>query len=353
MKVIHFPTSVGGGGTWALAQGEKKLGLDSKVLFQSSSWLDYPCDIKFKNNKNKLLYYFEKCRMAYKISEEFDVFHLNFGSSLLDIPQLHLDYLDLPLYKNKKVCVTYNGCDARQKYKRIDQTEISACHYSDCSDGLCNNGKRDKMNARRIEKLARRKVSMFAHSPDLLRFLPDDAIFLPTAIDESLINKKEKYEIKNKIKIVHAPTERAVKGTEDVLMAIEQIQHLYPDKIEFKMIEKVRYDEAIKLYKEADLVIDQLRVGWYGRLAQEVMCMGIPTIAYINEEDLCLIEPEMAKDCLETVINANGNTLFSVLENIVNNPEILYQRHEASMEYIHRWHAAEYVASITKQYYEN
>lgn len=351
MKVIHFPLSVGGM-AWELAQGEKKLGLDSTVFYQSANWLQYPYDICLPWCGGKVKYEIKKAQTAYKFSKLYDVFHLNFGTSLIDLPNLYLDYLDLPLYKNKKVCVTYNGCDARQKYKRIRQTEISACHYDDCYDGVCMDGKKDKVRARRIQKLHRHGVTMFALNPDLLHVLPDEAVFLPYAIDESKVQKRERYEIKDKIKIIHAPTQRACKGTDDILEAVERIEREYPDTIELKLIENMKHEEAMKLYREADLVIDQIRVGWYGGLAMETMCMGIPTIAYINEEDLHFIPSAMAKDCLETVINANGNTLFSVLENIIHNPQILYQKHEASMEYVHRWHAAKYVASITKQYYE-
>lgn len=352
MKVIHFPTSTGGM-SWELAQGEKKLGLDSKVFYKNSNWLEYSCDMALGWCGNKLLYELKKAQTAYAFSKAYDVFHLNFGTSLIDFPKLHLDYLDLCLYKKKKVCVTYNGCDARQKYKRMRQTEISACHYDNCYDGVCMDGKQDAAKARRIEKLHQRNVVMFAVNPDLLNFLPDDAVFLPYPIEERNVVRKKRYQIGKKIKIVHAPTQRAAKGTEDVLAAIKKIDQLYPNAIELMLIENVKHKEAMRLYREADLVIDQLRIGWYGGLAMETMCMGIPTIAYINEDDLRFIPPKMTEDCLETVINANGATLFSVLEDIINNPQILYRKHEASMEYVHRWHAAEYVASITKKYYES
>lgn len=351
MKVIHFPTSTGGM-SWELAQGEKKLGLDSRVFYKNNNWLAYPCDFSLGWCGNSALYTIRKAQTAYDFSKTYDVFHMNFGSSLIDFPQYHLDYLDLLLYRNKKVCMTYNGCDARQKYKRIKQTEISPCHFDECYDGICMDGKQDTMKARRIKKLSRHGVTMFALNPDLLNFLPENAVFLPYAIDESKIVRK-KYQIKDKIKIIHAPTQRAVKGTDDVLKAVSQIEHAYPGAVEFRLIEKVKHEEAMKLYQEADLIIDQLRSGWYGGLAMETMSMGIPAIAYINESDLRHIPPKMAEDCLETVINADGNTLFSVLENIINNTQLLYQKHQASMEYVHRWHAAEYVASVTKQYYES
>lgn len=352
MKVIHFPTSVGGM-SWALAQGEKTLGLDTTVFYKNTNWINYPYDISLEKCGNRIKYELRKAQTAFDFARKYDVFHMNFGSSLIDFPQFHLDYLDLNLYKGKKVCVTYNGCDARQKYKRIKQTSLSACHYDDCYNGMCLSGKKDKTNARRIEKLRKKNVTMFALNPDLLNFLPSTAVFLPYAIDESSIRKKENYKIKKKINIVHAPTERVCKGTNDILTAISRINELYPNKIEFKLIEKIPHEEAMKLYIESDLVIDQLRIGWYGGLAMETMCMGIPTIAYINEEDLHFIPARMRKDCLDTIINANANTLLSVLEDIINNTHILYQRHEASMEYVHKWHTAKYVASITKKYYES
>lgn len=352
MKVIHFPTSTGGM-SWELAQGEKKLGVDSKVFYKNNNWLDYPCDIALGWCGNRFLYNWRKAQTAYVFSKEYDVFHMNYGTSLIDFPDLHLDYLDLMLYKNKKVCVTYNGCDARQKYKRMTQAEITPCRYSDCYNGICMDGRLDRQKARRIKKLSRHGVTMFAVNPDLLNFLPDNAVFLPYPIDESRVDRKEKYQIKDKIRIVHAPTQRVAKGTDDVLKAIEKIETQYPDTIEFTLIEGIRHEEAMRLYRKADLVVDQLRGGWYGGFAMETMCIGIPTIAYINEDDLRFIPSDMAKDCQETLINADGNTIFSVLENIINNPQILYQRHEASMEYVHRWHTAEYVASITKKYYES
>lgn len=352
MKVIHFPTPTGGR-SWQLAQGEKKLGLESVVFYKNSNWLEYPCDMCLEWCGSKFQYERKKLETAYKISKVYDVFHLNFGSSLVDFPKLHLDYLDLLFYKNKKICVTYNGCDARQKYKRIEQTEISACCHDDCYNGICMDRNIEKQKARRIEKLYKKNVTMFAVNPDLLNFLPENAVFLPYAINEEDIVRKKEYKLNSRIKIIHAPTQRACKGTDDILTAIEKIDRLYPDTIEFTLIEKIKHEDALKLYQEADLVIDQLRVGWYGGFAMETMCMGIPTIAYINEEDLHFIPQQMAKDCLETVINANSETLVSVLENIINNPDMLKQKHIASMEYVHNWHAAEKVAAITKKYYES
>lgn len=44
MKVLHLPSSIGGN-SWGLAQAEKKIGLNSTVLVDSNTWLNYESDI--------------------------------------------------------------------------------------------------------------------------------------------------------------------------------------------------------------------------------------------------------------------------------------------------------------------
>ena len=353
MKVIHMPTSTGGN-SWRLAQGEKQLGLDSRVYYGygAINWLQYSYDDACVAS-NKLKALFELYKEVNTISKEYDVVHMNFGQSLIDFPGKGINYWDLKRYKNQKLFMTYNGCDARQKYVRIKQADICACKYDDCYNGCCNNAKVEKHKKERIEMLDAMGVRMFAVNPDLLNFLPEGSLFLPYAIDVGAFKERAKYEVAKKIKVVHAPTQRACKGTEAVIKTINKINVEYKGIIDFQMIEKVPNSKALEIYREADLVIDQLRIGWYGGLATETMCMGIPTIAYINEEDLKFIPKEMAKDCLDSIINANEFTLYDVLENIINNPSILVQKREAGMEYINKWHNAVNVAKITKAAYES
>ena len=54
--------------------------------------------------------------------------------------------------------------------------------------------------------------------------------------------------------------------------------------------------EAMKLYAQADLVIDQLLAGWYGGFAVETMAMGKPVVCYIRAEDLQFVPPAMVAE---------------------------------------------------------
>ena len=82
--------------------------------------------------------------------------------------------------------------------------------------------------------------------------------------------------------VVHAPSRRGVKGTEAILRAVERLQKRV--NFRFMLIENLPHAEAKAAYKEADVVIDQLRIGWYGVLATETMALGKPTIAYIRDD---------------------------------------------------------------------
>ena len=60
----------------------------------------------------------------------------------------------------------------------------------------------------------------------------------------------------------------------------------------------------------------------------------------------------MAKDLKEAIININPMTIERVLEEYLQNPQLLYHKSQAGLEYVHRWHDPVYVAGITKTVYE-
>src|SRR5262249_38314037 len=66
---------------------------------------------------------------------------------------------------------------------------------------------------------------------------------------------------------------------------------------EYVPIRSVSHEDAMKLYRSADLVIDQLLAGWYGGIAVETMAMGKPVACYIPDEDLYVLPPEMRAGC--------------------------------------------------------
>ena len=352
MNVIHLPTSVGGN-AWGLSRGERKQGLKSDVLYATNDWLDYPCDIQIPYSRFLPCRYFRRACAFFGLLGQYDVFHFNYGKTLFDWFGV-LDNLELPLLRSKKICVTYNGCDARQKFKTIEREEICCCKYANCYNGVCKNIGIDKIKEKRIEKFRKANASFFSLNPDLMHFLPEETVFLPYTISSWDNIKRGEYSAgkKNPLCVVHAPTDRIVKGTDAVIKAVESINARKPNSIELVLVENVSNREALIKYEKADIVVDQLRIGWYGGFAVEVMKMGKPVVAYINEKDLRFIPEEMAKDCKEAIINANEFNIEEILSSYVEDRTQLGIKREAQMEYVNKWHNPKYVASITKKKYE-
>lgn len=351
LKVLHLPTSVGQN-AWHLAQGEKALGADSKVLVYESSFLDYSSDIQMNLQANstaagKLA---RLARTFMAIRGKYDIFHFNFGTSLMTSRSRNVHHLDLPFYPDKaKLFVSYNGCDARQKYPTIARGGTSAC--GECQYEPCKSGKLDQSRAEGIRKMSRYVEHMWALNPDLMHFLPPDkASFLPYAID--MPNHDPRWpSTQGPLKIVHAPTNREIKGTHYLLEAVERLNAARPGSIQLTLVEGMSNEQALHVYRDADLVVDQLLIGWYGGFAVEAMLLGKPVLVRIAEDVLKFIPYEMKRDLAESVINASSNNLYQTLMECLDNRAPLLRVAHAGYEYARKWHSPKYVASLTLSRY--
>ena len=210
------------------------------------------------------------------------------------------------------------------------------------------------MNRKRIAKFDTYADGIFALNPDILHFLPQRARFLPYTVPQwSQIKTLPYKSVDKKIKIAHAPTNRATKGSDIILEALQKAIKKYGDSIEVILVENLPHAKALELYEQADMIIDQILVGFYGGFAVEAMKMGKPVMAFIRKEDLCFLPEQMAEECQETIIQADPSSIFDKLCEIIENTSILKHYRDASLDYVIRWHDPIYVAGITKSVYES
>lgn len=365
MKILHLPTSTGGN-SWGLSQAERRLGHTSRVLIADDNPYQYQADIKIPTEfgKKSRIPLLPDMRSAYRLSRTFfkirnryDVFHFNFGKTLLDFPRIGLDLLDLPYYpKKSKIFVTYNGCDARQKSRTMARTSMSACHQEGCYGGKCHDYSIESLKRRNIEKFSRYASHIFALNPDLMYLLPrEKTSFLPYTIHNWTYEPQQYPESERgeKLTIVHAPSQPVAKGTPYLLQAIEKLKARYPETFDFILIQNLPYHEALRMYQKADLIIDQLLIGWYGAFAVESMSMGKPVAAFIREEDLQFIPDRMADDLHRSVLNVSANTVLEELERILQDPGELTGIGKAGYRYAHTWHDPVKIANDVVSIYES
>ncbi len=288
MRVLHCPTETGGH-AWGLSRAERALGVQSDVMVRHSSWLEFPCDVDLRlRDRSMPGRLFQLGRFFLQAVRTYDVFHFNWGMSLLDHRAWGVHYFDFPLLKRlgKRIVVTFQGCDARMKMPSRERFDTSAC--AECDVAWCTPAM-DALRRKRIEKVCAYADHVFAVNPDLMHYLPG-AEFLPYAS----VNPGEwtaggapaaQADRAGPFRILHMPTNRSIKGTKYVEQACAQLK-AEGLPVELTLAERVPHRQVKDLIARADVVVDQLLIGWYGALTVEALAMGKPVLCYLREDDL-------------------------------------------------------------------
>lgn len=372
LSVLHCPEMVGGN-PQGLARAERRLGLDSWAVAFSRSFMDYETDeVLCENGENALLCQIKRWGLLWRAVRHFDIVHFNFGRSIMPVwvpfqatqdnghpPAVRWVYglyarmfeqIDLPLLRKagKGIVVTYQGDDARQRDYCIANFDITAA--TEVEPGPAAR-EMDARKRRRIERFSRYADRIFSLNPDLLHVLPAGAQFMPYAhvdMNEYPAADSRRQDTDTKV-VLHAPTDRRVKGTRFVCEAVSKLRS-EGVAVELMMIEGMSHEEATKLYPRADLLVDQLLVGWYGGLALETMALGKPVICYIREDDLRFIPGDMRREL--PVINATPAAIYEVLrEWLTVRANELPDVGRRSFEYARKWHDPSKIAArLQKEY---
>ena len=149
--------------------------------------------------------------------------------------------------------------------------------------------------------------ALFVSTPDLLDDVPG-GVWLPSPIFIGDYPVAEP----NGTVIAHAPSNREAKGTQYLVEAFERVLKKIPTA-KLNLIEGVPYPEAIQQYRHATVMVDQLKIGWYGMVTLECMAMGVPVMCYIRGDlreylhcAVCYTSPERLEKDLLLVLSCEG-----------------------------------------------
>jgi len=172
-------------------------------------------------------------------------------------------------------------------------------------------------------------------TPDLLEW-SEDAIWVPNPIDLNAYPNVGVAEHSGPIKIVHAPSDRKIKGTKYVIRAVKEMQREgYP--IELILVENTPFKIAKEIYMSADIIIDQLLVGWYGNFAIEGMALGKPVCAYIREDLASYLGDA-------PIINIESAHITDTLKALVEDPSCRRSLGSLGRAYAERRHSSDRIA---------
>jgi hypothetical protein len=346
---------------WVLSRAERRLGVSSDLTTRSQTWLKYQADLVLASEGAESAETAVRS-VAYGLTGQwrYDVLHFYFGQTFLSpgFPLSRnttlnevfgrLTTLDLHVARllGRKLFMTLQGCDVRLAKEGNIRNEWTMCApnhcemYEKCVTSL------DHRRRYLIDKILPLFDRVFYLNPELGHVVPTGT-FLPYANVEL-----EKFTLSlpsdhGRPRIVHAPTAGGIKGTPLVLDALKQLQSSYD--FDLILVEKKTHEEALQLYKSADLAIDQVLAGWYGGFAVEVMAMGKPVACYLRAQDMPYVPEAMQREL--PVFNIRPGHLVQDIATMLEQRSEWGARGRQSRRFVERWHNPDLIAKAMVEAY--
>jgi len=116
---------------------------------------------------------------------------------------------------------------------------------------------------------------------DHVKFYPGiQHVLFPFEVDR--VQPREGEPNSTQIRIAHAPTNRAAKGSEIIIRTVRELaQEL---QVELLLIENVSYDRSIELKRSCHIFVDQVGELGYGLNSLEALAAGIPTCSSLPDQ---------------------------------------------------------------------
>jgi glycosyltransferase involved in cell wall biosynthesis len=321
VRVLHSPVNIAGG-PGAISAGLRELGVESTLLVFNERPFERGFDVNLELRDTSRLssvpFNLPKQLSAFTWSvPRFDVFHFHAGLTML--PRR----LNLPALRVLRKGIVFQSWGSDLRGRRASEVR-----YLRSADAVI------------VGSFLTRRLAPRDRWPeyDVVHPAIDLAAWEPRPKDPGDV-----------LRVAHAPSKRAVKGTDAVLAAVESLRKRGAP-IELDLIEGVPNREARIRYGAADVVVDQLRIGWYGMLAIESMALAKPVVVHLDEE--AAAETEEAFGLELPLVRAEENGLEDVLAGLVDVRESLPELGRRSREYVEQVHAHTKVARQVLDIYE-
>ncbi len=307
LRVVHCPVNTAGV-PWTNVQALRRRGVDAKLVVFNRYTLHPEADRSLDLEGGLVRRQLAQWKALAELLPRTDLFHFTFGLTL--VPQS----LQFPILRafGKRSVMHYLGSDIRGKPP---------------------------------EELAygKKAGAEIVGSYDAIRWVPE-ATVIPPGIDLAAVTPSPPSGRRRPV-VVHAPSSRRRKGTDHVLRACEGLD------VELRIVEGLHHEEALALYRDADIVVDQLNAGWYGLFAIECMALGKPVLTFLHDE--AVRRTEEAYGVPVPVVNTSHDTLHDRLAELVAMaPSEREEIGRASRAYVEQVHDLERVTDRLVELYD-
>lgn len=326
-RVLHSPVNMAGQAT-LISRNLRQLGMESDVLVFNKHPFGYAHDISLELKERRsraekivlILLNFIRCLRRY------DIFHFHYGLTLLPCR------IDLPLLKlfGKKVVMHYWGDDIRQNDVSSNYTYAKLEDLKEIYPG-----KDDGELRKKVKEIERYADATIVGDFALLPYSPS-SIVVKQAIDLNQWDFIGTNPMASRIKVVHAPSNRKIKGTDYIINAINKLRENGYD-IDFVLLENMDNIQVRTHCKEADIIVDQLLLESYGIFAIECMALGKPV--------LCRIDAHFIKCYSDLpIVVTDPETLYDNLERLIKDAKLRRDLGEKGRRFVEKVHDSREIA---------
>lgn len=341
MKILFAPHEIGGQ-MQLMAEELRRRGHFATAASYSQEWVGHVNDVNLNidRTKGRLRRQINLTLFALWAAQNYDIFHFFWGESLFGLGRF--PRLDLPLLRQvgKKILVHFRGLDI------IDLEYFDYLRGKMAGDEVSEPPISRSDQVHSMKQWRRYAHRLLISEPDLTRVAPE-AVLVQQAIDLSRWQPERGATSSGKdgvIRVVHAPTMRRKKGTEFVERSIAELQAQgYP--VELVLIEKMPFHQVKAIYETADIGVDQVLYGWYGKVSIELMALGKPVICFIDPQWLPY-RPDMP------IVNADPGNLTAKVAELVTDAQLRRSLALAGRDYVQKYHAVEKIIDQCLEIYQ-
>lgn len=267
---------------------------------------------------------------------------------------LTFDFRELQVYRllGMEVFLWTYGADVRNQVASRAAGLPNACTDCDAPGRYCICDERKAAeNLSRLSCLSRAIFSGMGDMFGYTRGSVDNLFYWPVDLDA---RGGERYRpvypvpsADRPLRIVHAPNHRMFKGTRFLVDAVDSLRRDGED-IELVLVERMPNEQALELYRTADVIFDQCIMGNYGFFAIESMALGKPVMCFIRHPLRYLLQPD---EC--PIINTHIDTLKEDIRRLVRERHLLPEVGRRGRRYVERHFSIEAFAERLGRIYRD
>lgn len=175
-----------------------------------------------------------------------------------------------------RVAMLWHGTDIRLPSEHAATHALSPYGTTVPADRTARLESTARRNRARLERFG---GPALVSTPDLLTSVPD-ARWCPVVVDVDAWRSDVPVLERERPVVAHVPSNAAVKGTDLVRGTLDDLHRA--GRIEYREAAGLTADRVRQLYREADVVLDQFRLGIYGVAACEAMAAGRVVLSHVD-----------------------------------------------------------------------